>query len=97
MKSKTLYVRAVGILLTASLLCSACSTQKAGKRSLSATGTAVLTPPGVESESPAGIAEEDLKEKELEETTEKDEKETDWDISREVTVKKDGYIYHGHL
>ncbi len=97
MKSKTLYVRAVGILLAVSLLCSACSTQETGKQSISATGAAVLTPSGVESESPAGIAEEDLKEKELEETTEKDEKETDWDISREVTVKKDGYIYHAHL
>ena len=61
MKSKTLYVEAVSILLTASLLCSACSTQEAGKQSLSATGTAVLTPSGVETETPAGI-EEDIEE-----------------------------------
>ena len=48
MKLNTLYVEAIGILLTASLLCSACSTQETGKQSISATGAAVLTPSGVE-------------------------------------------------
>ena len=57
MKSKTLYVRAVSILLTVSLFFSACSTQGTGRQSLSATGGAVLTPPGAEPELPNEIAE----------------------------------------
>lgn len=97
MKSKTLYVRAVSILLTVSLICSACGAQDTGKQSLSATGAAVLTPPGVETESPAGIVEDDTEEKEPEETTNKDEKEAEWDTNREVKVKKDGFTYHAYL
>ncbi len=88
MKLNTLYVRVVGILLTASLLCSACSTQKAGKQSLSATGAAVLTPPGVETELPDDIEDEEIKQKK---TTKKDKDGTVWDISKEVKVKQDGY------
>ena len=94
MKSKTLYVRAVGILLAVSLLCSACSTQEAGKQSLSATGTAVMTPSGVESELPDDIEDEEIKPKK---TTEKDKDGTVWDISKEVKVKQDGYTYHVYL
>ncbi len=97
MKSKMLYVRVVGILLTASLLCSACSTQKAGKQSLSVTGTAVLTPPGVETETPAGIEEEDIEDQKAEKTTQKDKNGTVWDMSKEVTVKQDGFTYHAYL
>ena len=69
MKLNTLYVEAIGILLTASLLCSACSTQETGKQSISATGAAVLTPSGVESELPDDIEDEEIKQKK---TTKKD-------------------------
>ncbi len=91
------YIRVVSILLATSLLCSACSAQNAGKQSLSATGTAVLTPPGVEKETLAGIEEEDIEDQKPEKTIQKDKDGTIWDISREVKVKQDGYTYHAYL
>ena len=91
------YIRVVSILLTVSLLCSACSTQEAGKQSLSATGAAILTPPGVETETPAGIEEEDIEDQKAEKTTQKDKNGTVWDMSKEVTVKQDGFTYHAYL
>ena len=97
MKSKTLYVRVVSILLATSLLISACSTQGTGRQSLSATGTAALTPSGVETESPAGIEGEDIEDQKPEKTTQKDKDGTVWDISKEVTVEKDGYTFHAYL
>ncbi len=97
MKSKTLYVRVVSILLTASLLCSACGAQDTGKQPLSATGTAVLTPSGVETETPAGIEGGDIEDQKPQKTTKKDKDGTIWDISREVKVKQDGYTYHAYL
>ncbi len=97
MKLNTLYVRVVGILLTASLLCSACGAQEAGKQSLSATGTAVMTPSGAEPELPDEIEDEDNKEIKQKKTTKKDKDGTVWDISREVKVKQDGYTYHVYL
>lgn len=97
MESKALYVRAVGILLTTSFLCSACSTQEAGRQSLSATGTAVLTPSGVETESPAGIEGEDIEDQKPEKTTQKDKDGTVWDISKKVTIKKDSFTFHAYL
>ena len=97
MKSKTLYVRAVSILLTVSLFFSACSTQGTGRQSLSATGGAVLTPPGAEPELPNEIEDEDDEEIKQKKTTKKDKDGTVWDISKEVTVEKDGYTFHAYL
>ena len=97
MRSKTLYVRVVSILLTASFLCSACGAQDTGKQPLSATGTAVLTPSGVASELPDEIEDEEDEEIKPKKTTEKDKDGTVWDISKEVKVKQDGYTYHVYL
>ncbi len=91
------YIRVVSILLAVSLLCSACGTQEAGKQSLSATGAAILTPSAVETETPAGIEEEDIEDQKPVKTTQKDKDGTVWDISREVTVEQDGYTYHAYL
>ncbi len=58
---------------------------------------AVLTPPGVETETPAGIEEEDIEDQKPEKTTQKDNNGTVWDMSKEVTVKQDGYTFHAYL
>ncbi len=97
MKTKTLIIKVVSIILITAFLCSACGAQEAGKQSLSATGTAVLTPPGVETETPAGIGEEDIEDQKPEITTQKDKNGTVWDMSKEVTVKQDGFTYHAYL
>ena len=87
----------VSFILIIALLCSACSAQEAGRQSLSATGTAVLTPPGVETETQAGIEEEDTEDQKPEKTTKKNKDETVWDTTKEVTVEKDGYTFHAYL
>ena len=97
MSIRNLYLKVISTVIVAALAFSACSAQNAGKQSLSATGTAVLTPPGVEKETPAGIEEEDIEDQKLEKTTQKDKDGTVWDISREVTVEQDGYTYHAYL
>lgn len=97
MQTKNMYLKMFSIILAFALFCSACSTQGTGRQSLSATGTAVLTPPGVETESPAGIEGEDIEDQKPEKTTQKDKDGTVWDISKEVTVEKDGYTFHAYL
>ena len=94
MITKTLFVKMLSIILITALLCSACGAQDTGKQPLSATGTAVLTPSGVESELPDDIEDEEIKQKK---TTKKDKDGTVWDISKEVKVKQDGYTYHVYL
>ena len=89
--TKTLFVKMLSIILITALLCSACGAQDTGKQPLTATGTAVLTPSGVESELPDDIEDEEDEEIKPKKTTKKDKDGTVWDISKEVKVKQDGY------
>ncbi len=97
MITKTLFVKMLSIILITALLCSACGAQDTGKQPLTATGTAVLTPSGVESELPDDIEDEEDEEIKPKKTTKKDKDGTVWDISKEVKVKQDGYTYHVYL
>ena len=98
MVKMNIYIRTFSVILITALFCSACGApgKDVARKSFPASGTAVMTPAGVETGTPAGIQAEEEEETKTEETK-KDKDGTVWDTGREVTVEKDGFTYHAYL